>query len=318
MAPNSGKVSKALLLVRSGKLGLAAYMLYYRALKTQKRLGRHPLDKGSKRCLEALSGTKFVEPSFLYVNLMEAHDPYFYDEGDFFRYCQFAYLTGSRYDYTKFDVRTRYPKHARLSMSRLMEMMTELRPLLDRSLVIVTSDHGQMLGERGKYWHGYFLDDELLRVPLYLRFPKSCLPVKQNAIINLKEIPEMIQHVVAGSESPYLGSEASVAESFGALTDLSYLAKNDEQSHRFSQTYSWRIKLYTSKGCAVYNRSTNSFEEIQGSLQEDEAREWIKRLDKGPVAKDQGTLESAEGKSSGLTNTEEEEIRNKLKALGYL
>lgn len=43
--------------------------------------------------------------------------------------------------------------------------------LLDNALVIVTSDHGQMFGEHGKWVHRNSLYEEVLRVPLFIRYP---------------------------------------------------------------------------------------------------------------------------------------------------
>lgn len=42
--------------------------------------------------------------------------------------------------------------------------------LLDNSLIVVTSDHGQMFGEHGKWVHRNSLYEEVLRVPLLLRY----------------------------------------------------------------------------------------------------------------------------------------------------
>jgi arylsulfatase A-like enzyme/Tfp pilus assembly protein PilF len=42
---------------------------------------------------------------------------------------------------------------------------------LDRTLVIVTSDHGEGLGDHGEDVHGYFVYEATLRVPLILRGP---------------------------------------------------------------------------------------------------------------------------------------------------
>jgi arylsulfatase A-like enzyme len=42
---------------------------------------------------------------------------------------------------------------------------------LDDTLVIVTSDHGEALGEHGEDVHGYFVYEATLRVPLPMRGP---------------------------------------------------------------------------------------------------------------------------------------------------
>lgn len=53
------------------------------------------------------------------------------------------------------------------------EMMAYLDSigLLDKSIVIVTSDHGQMFGEHDKWLHHNALYEEVLRVPLVVHFP---------------------------------------------------------------------------------------------------------------------------------------------------
>jgi arylsulfatase A-like enzyme len=43
--------------------------------------------------------------------------------------------------------------------------------LLDQMLVVLTSDHGEMFGEHGKWVHGGSLYEEVLRVPLLVRYP---------------------------------------------------------------------------------------------------------------------------------------------------
>jgi arylsulfatase A-like enzyme len=57
------------------------------------------------------------------------------------------------------------------ALGRLLGALRE-RGLLERTLLAFTSDHGEELGEHGSVgWHSHTLFDELLRVPLLLRFP---------------------------------------------------------------------------------------------------------------------------------------------------
>src|SRR5262249_28293379 len=54
------------------------------------------------------------------------------------------------------------------------ELLALLRRLgrYDSSIVVLTSDHGEAFGERGRVgWHGDSLYDEQLRVPLILKLP---------------------------------------------------------------------------------------------------------------------------------------------------
>jgi arylsulfatase A-like enzyme len=46
--------------------------------------------------------------------------------------------------------------------------------LYDETMIVLTSDHGEEFGERGKVgWHSHTLFDELLHVPLIIKFPES-------------------------------------------------------------------------------------------------------------------------------------------------
>jgi arylsulfatase A-like enzyme len=49
------------------------------------------------------------------------------------------------------------------------------RGILDRTLLIVTSDHGENIGDHRLMSHAYSLHDTLIRVPLIIRYPE-CFP----------------------------------------------------------------------------------------------------------------------------------------------
>jgi arylsulfatase A-like enzyme len=56
--------------------------------------------------------------------------------------------------------------------NQLGQMLAHLSSLdlLDNSLIVVTSDHGQMFGEHGKWTHRNSVYEEVLRVPLIIRY----------------------------------------------------------------------------------------------------------------------------------------------------
>ncbi len=61
---------------------------------------------------------------------------------------------------------------------QLDQMLTYLNGinLLGNALVILTADHGDMFGEHGKWTHGNCLYEEVLRVPLLMRYPGVISP----------------------------------------------------------------------------------------------------------------------------------------------
>jgi arylsulfatase A-like enzyme len=48
------------------------------------------------------------------------------------------------------------------------------RGILDRTVLIITSDHGENIGDHGLMSHAYSLHDTLIHVPLIVRYPERC------------------------------------------------------------------------------------------------------------------------------------------------
>jgi arylsulfatase len=69
----------------------------------------------------------------------------------------------------RYDGEIRFMDH---HFGRLMETLHELDRYED-ALIIVVGDHGELLGEHGFIGHGRWLYEELLRVSLFVRFPRG-------------------------------------------------------------------------------------------------------------------------------------------------
>lgn len=73
------------------------------------------------------------------------------------------------------------------------------RGLLDRTLVIITSDHGEQFGEHEMSGHGNSLYSPLLRVPLILASqPRIPAGVRIEIPVTLRDLPATIMHIAAG------------------------------------------------------------------------------------------------------------------------
>ena len=74
--------------------------------------------------------------------------------------------------------RSRYPGHpyrgavafTDAQVGRVFDFLDQ-RALADNTIVIVTSDHGEGLGEHGEETHGFFIYESSMRVPLIVRVP---------------------------------------------------------------------------------------------------------------------------------------------------
>jgi hypothetical protein len=59
------------------------------------------------------------------------------------------------------------------------------RNLYDDSIIVFTSDHGDFLGEGGRWGHSYYINPELIRIPLIIHVPPTLLKGK---VWNTKEV----------------------------------------------------------------------------------------------------------------------------------
>jgi len=130
-------------------------------------------------------------PFLAYVHLLQPHPPY--DPPDdlvgLFR-SKPPYLWRGRLPYGEihnlikrdtslrnvanlYDANYRYADDA---VGELVELLKE-RNLLDNTLLIITSDHGEAFGEHGYEGHREGVYDEHLHIPMLLRFPGDGAPV---------------------------------------------------------------------------------------------------------------------------------------------
>ena len=101
-------------------------------------------------------GRSRQRPFFLWLHLFDVHAPHAAPEPFARRFASDPY--GGEVAYVDSQVR------------RLLEYL-KWRGLEGRTLVVLTSDHGEGLGEHGEKTHGFFLYDATLRVPLIVRLP---------------------------------------------------------------------------------------------------------------------------------------------------
>jgi len=105
-------------------------------------------------------------PFFAFLNLYDAHDPYVPPAHMRERFSS----TPKPQDL--YDAGIAYMDE---ELGRMIEVMRE-RGLLDRTLLVITSDHGEQWGEHGLMNHGNSLYLPSVHVPLVMRFPPRIPP----------------------------------------------------------------------------------------------------------------------------------------------
>ncbi len=180
-----------------------------------------PLEKGGKKIVERVKSLKFKKPFFLLVNIMEAHDPYIGKKSKDFDWST-PFMTNPPSEKNIKKWKKLYKKGARLSYSYAFEMVEHIiESYGDDQIIILTSDHGQSLGENGFVGHGTVLYDEVIKVPLAIMLPKKFTQESKDyqTLIN---IPKMLLGIIEGVENPqkHINSKHVKSESFSIPANL--------------------------------------------------------------------------------------------------
>ncbi len=161
-------------------------------------------------------------PFFWFINLMECHGPYLpprpYNDlsgPDRIRAAQDAarYQTPrgihsvcvGELQMSRATVeRTRhlYARAVRQMDDWVVTVIEELdrRNVLEDTLVVITSDHGENLGEEGLIGHMFSMSDRLLRVPLVFSRP---VVVRNGGPTSLAELPRLIAEALGIADHPW-------------------------------------------------------------------------------------------------------------------
>jgi arylsulfatase A-like enzyme len=164
-------------------------------------------------------------PFFAFMNYVDAHSPYLLPPGGSYRFGS-APRTDAEWwflaeGWTQADKR-RLPPAARTLVhdaydnclasldERLGELIDELqsRGVLDQTLIIVTADHGEGMGEHGLFDHGESLYRTEIGVPLLIVPPadRGRSPIAVEESVSLRDLPATIVDLIGlANGSPFPG-----------------------------------------------------------------------------------------------------------------
>ena len=180
-----------------------------------------PKNKGYKIVLSLMDKIFLSNPFFIFLNLMEMHDPYngkiHTDDNnkilnDFFG---IALLS----DREIMDLRKTYYDQVEKVKYTIRELIRILKDKgkFENTIFIITSDHGQALKEKGYYGHGVFLYDELIHIPLLIKPPIGHFyDFKKEGYVSLISVHDFLESIIKGKASPkLLYGEHVFSEAFG-------------------------------------------------------------------------------------------------------
>ncbi len=180
-------------------------------------------------------------PFFIWLHFYDPHEPY--DPPEPFK---------THYASEPYDGEIAYTDSI---VGSIVEVLRR-HGLYQSTAIAVAADHGEAFGEHGEWWHGVFLYDETIHVPLLLKLPGEKLAGKrvEDRVALADVAPSLLQ--TAGipvpptmqgqSLLPLMNAPASAESKAGKLPDRAIYSESDYGHRAFgwSDLRSWRVQKY--------------------------------------------------------------------------
>lgn len=248
---------------------------------------------------------------FLFLHYFDPHSPY-----NFHKRFGFKSKAGQPSLVDRYDSEIAYTDNC---IGKVIKKLKDL-DLYDSTLLIITSDHGESLGEHSEKTHGFFIYNSSLHVPLIFKMPKGPKGKKIDDFVGLIDIvptvckslgiavPEHIQGrdlntlILNDSESieeRFLYCESLVSTKFGLNPFLGLL------SDRWKYIHTSKPELYDLE--KDFHEKHNLYNEYrqQGRIMQDKLDSILKIYDRS---------QSDPGNKMVL----DEESKKRLESLGYI
>lgn len=260
MGADSLQVAKELIR-RNRVLDLISFGVEYIKIQYKIALSGYPLKKGAERINSALDETSFESPFFLFVNYFEAHEPYIgYSDKE----CQedlagVKPMSKRRIEYMK-EQYVREVEYLDGQVGALVAMLKR-KKLYSDALIILTSDHGQAFNEHGFMYHGIYLYDEIVRVPLIVKYPKARRFKHREGYQSLVSMPRFIREVISGGDDSALTTKSAFAEAFSTIASMpeSYKDRKKYMDEKYEKV---RQAVYKKGYKLTLNVTDNKVEEF--------------------------------------------------------
>ncbi len=254
-------------------------------------------------------------PFFIWLHFYDAHEPY--DPPEPFR---------AHYASEPYDGEIAYTD----SVVGCVVDVLQRNGLFQNTVIAIAADHGEALGEHGEKWHGMFLYDETIRVPLLLKLPgEKFAGERVEARVALADVaPSLLQAVSVPIPATVQGISLWPLMDAAKSGDGKQSARSENKpperaiysetnyAHRvfgWSDLRSWRAEKY------LYVQAPKR--ELYDQTSDPEALKNLATSAKAVADTLDGQLTDFRKKTSGAAVEQAEvdlAMEGKLRALGYL
>ncbi len=249
------------------------------------------------------------EPFFLFVNYLDAHEPYF-------GHSRFASALGSpdgnRWQGDAREDVARYQQELAFVDQQINALFDRLKTddRFDNSLIIVTSDHGEAFGEHGHHGHCGTLHEEELHVPMLVRYPHGSRTGVVAGPVSLASLPELVSDVVGET---LVTQDSSFEHPPHVVAELRHCENGECGIARATYLEDGRKLLFDRRGSvAMYDLAADPHEAYDLSFLADHRvlmhrsrmKQWFSTVNAGGI----------DPATAGLDQT----LQRRLQSLGYV
>jgi arylsulfatase A-like enzyme len=218
----------------------------------------------NKRALEIVN--LLEEPFFLYLHYMDPHAHYsppksytrkfagayegheFIAAGQITPIAEMLFADGPKVEITERDIQhlvDLYNDEIRYFDGQLNKLFTNWRDdgLIDRSITVITSDHGEELMEHNQVGHCRGVWDTLTRVPLIIRYPENEAGQKINAPVQLVDVVPTLLDLLDIEFPGFAAEGVSLVGVIGGEPPQRQYAYCDQSRFRSTDDGRWQLIL---------------------------------------------------------------------------
>lgn len=205
-------------------------------------------------------------------------------------------------------------------IGRVLEAM-KAAGTYDPSLIVLTSDHGESLGEHGESTHSVFVYESTQHVPLFIKLPDNAGKGGriQDLVRHIDLLPTMLDLVAPGRSATYSGQGVALLKGPGTMSNLTSYAEAYVPFEDFgwSPLFSLRTRehKYIEAPVPELYDLVDDAEELHNVLQAISAAppQEVRQL-----SKELGRLQEATRAANNARHQPDAETLHALEALGYV
>lgn len=256
------------------------------------------------------------KPFFVYVQSMDVHNPYEapppfrgrWSDAD-------GHSALARIDPDRYDEAVAYADH---EIGKLLDAL-DAAGLAESTVVVVTADHGEALGEGGRRLHSVSLHEEQIRIPLIVALPWHPEAARVDELVSLLDVvPTLVP--LAGQAIPERSRGRSLFRATPWYEPAVAVGETTRHAHAswYLREGPWKLRA-SADGARLFHLPSDPAEERDLAAEKPVTAAYLEGMlwDRAPRYRQAGAV-VPHPVLDGLDAQQRRELEDALRSLGYI